>query len=64
VEKKTGERFGAKFSMPGMMDTVFNIGLNEKTINGLIGAAGDPRFVYDSCRRLIQTSGSFENSHR
>ncbi len=71
VEKKTGKKFGdgknpllvscrsgAKFSMPGMMDTVLNIGLNEETVKGMIEATGDPRFVYDSYRRLIQMFGS------
>jgi pyruvate, orthophosphate dikinase len=71
VEKKTGKKFGdlknpllvscrsgAKFSMPGMMDTVLNIGLNEDTVKGMIEATNDPRFVYDSYRRLIQMFGS------
>jgi len=71
VEKKTGKVFGdeknpllvscrsgAKFSMPGMMDTVLNIGLNEETVKGMIEATGNPRFVYDSYRRLIQMFGS------
>jgi pyruvate,orthophosphate dikinase len=44
--------------MPGMMDTVLNIGLNEKTVQGLIDVSGDPRFAYDSYRRLIQMFGS------
>ncbi len=51
-------RSGAKFSMPGMMDTVLNIGLNDETAKAMIEATGDPRFVYDSYRRLIQTFGS------
>jgi pyruvate, orthophosphate dikinase len=51
-------RSGAKFSMPGMMDTVLNIGLNEKTIQGMIKLTNDERFVYDSYRRLIQMFGS------
>ena len=46
-------RSGAKFSMPGMMDTVLNLGLNETTIAGLIEETGNPRFVYDAYRRLI-----------
>ena len=71
VEEKTGKEFGdaknpllvscrsgAKFSMPGMMDTVLNIGLNDDTVMGMIEATGDPRFVYDSYRRLIQMFGS------
>jgi pyruvate,orthophosphate dikinase len=47
-------RSGARVSMPGMMDTVLNIGLNEKTVAGLIDKTKDARFVYDSYRRLIQ----------
>ena len=46
-------RSGARTSMPGMMDTVLNIGLSSKTIPGLIKKTGNPRFVYDSYRRLI-----------
>lgn len=46
-------RSGARISMPGMMDTVLNVGLNENTIPGLIKQSGDERFVYDSYRRLI-----------
>ena len=51
-------RSGAKFSMPGMMDTVLNIGLNDETAKGMIELTGDPRFVYDSYRRLVQMFGS------
>jgi pyruvate, orthophosphate dikinase len=51
-------RSGAKFSMPGMMDTVLNIGLNENTIQGMIKLTNDERFVYDSYRRLVQMFGS------
>ncbi len=47
-------RSGARVSMPGMMDTVLNIGLNEKTVAGLVAKTRDERFVYDSYRRLIQ----------
>src|SRR5690606_9724955 len=47
-------RSGAKFSMPGMMDTVLNIGLNDETAKGMVKLTGDPRFVYDSYRRLVQ----------
>ncbi|MEW5702267.1 MAG: pyruvate, phosphate dikinase [Candidatus Zixiibacteriota bacterium] len=67
VERAMGRRFGgaekpllvsvrsgAKFSMPGMMDTVLNLGLNDKTVNALIAETGNPRFVYDSYRRFIQ----------
>jgi pyruvate, orthophosphate dikinase len=46
-------RSGAKFSMPGMMDTVLNLGLNEATVAGLIAETGNPRFVYDAYRRFI-----------
>ena len=71
VEAKTGKKFGdpenpllvscrsgGKFSMPGMMDTVLNIGLNDDTIKGMIELSGDERFVYDSYRRLVQMFGS------
>ncbi|NLG73149.1 MAG: pyruvate, phosphate dikinase [Chloroflexi bacterium] len=71
VEEKTGKKFGdptnpllvscrsgAKFSMPGMMDTVLNIGLNDATADGMIKLTGDERFVYDSYRRLVQMFGS------
>ncbi len=51
-------RSGAKFSMPGMMDTVLNLGLNDATAAGMIDLTRDPRFVYDSYRRLIQMFGS------
>ncbi len=66
VEKLMGKKFGdtenpllvsvrsgARRSMPGMMETILNIGLNEKTIPGLIKLSGDRRFVYDAYRRLI-----------
>ena len=46
-------RSGARSSMPGMMDTVLNIGLSSKTLPGLVKKTGNPRFVYDSYRRLI-----------
>ncbi|MCB2145960.1 MAG: pyruvate, phosphate dikinase [Deltaproteobacteria bacterium] len=71
VEAKTDKRFGsddnpllvscrsgAKFSMPGMMDTVLNIGLNTQTVAAMIRLTDDPRFVYDAYRRLIQMFGS------
>ena len=71
VESQTGKRFGgtenpllvscrsgAKFSMPGMMDTVLNIGLNNETAESMVKLTGDPRFVYDSYRRLIQMYGT------
>jgi pyruvate,orthophosphate dikinase len=71
IESKTGKTFGsvenpllvscrsgAKFSMPGMMDTVLNIGLNAQVIDAIIKQSGDPHFVYDSFRRLIQMFGS------
>src|SRR5664279_5548559 len=51
-------RSGAKFSMPGMMDTILNLGLNDKSVAGLAKLAGNPRFAYDSYRRLIQMFGS------
>ena len=66
VETKTGKKFGdpsnpllvsvrsgAKFSMPGMMDTVLNLGLNDATVDGLIKLSGNARFVYDSYRRFL-----------
>jgi pyruvate,orthophosphate dikinase len=66
IEKLTGKKFGdennpllvsirsgARRSMPGMMETVLNVGLNEKTIKGIIARSGDERFAYDAYRRLI-----------
>src|SRR3954452_12453990 len=50
-------RSGAKFSMPGMMDTVLNIGLNDESVAGLAKQAGTERFAWDSYRRLIQMFG-------
>lgn len=50
-------RSGAKFSMPGMMETVLNIGLNDASVQGLAEASGDERFAWDSYRRLIQMFG-------
>ncbi|MFK4595670.1 pyruvate, phosphate dikinase [Streptomyces pristinaespiralis] len=50
-------RSGAKFSMPGMMDTVLNIGLSDESVAGLAQQAGDERFAWDSYRRLIQMFG-------
>ena len=47
-------RSGARVSMPGMMDTVLNLGLNDETVQGLAAASGDPRFAWDSYRRFIQ----------
>jgi len=71
VEKATGKKFGdpempllvscrsgSKFSMPGMMDTVLNIGLNDQTAAGMVAATGDERFVYDLYRRLVEMFGS------
>jgi pyruvate, orthophosphate dikinase len=71
VEEQTGKKFGdpnnpllvscrsgAVFSMPGMMDTVLNIGLNDKTAEGMVALTENERFVYDSYRRLIQMFGS------
>ncbi|UCD76894.1 MAG: pyruvate, phosphate dikinase, partial [Phycisphaerales bacterium] len=70
LEKETGKKFGAvgnplllsvrsgaKISMPGMMDTVLNLGLNDKVIAGLIEEMGDGRFAYDAYRRLINMFG-------
>jgi len=70
VESVTGKKFGdpenpllvscrsgAKFSMPGMMDTVLNIGLNDATAEGMIKKTGDARFVYDAYRRLVEMFG-------
>ncbi|MEM8694517.1 MAG: pyruvate, phosphate dikinase [Pseudomonadota bacterium] len=67
VEQVTGKRFGdagdpllvsvrsgARVSMPGMMDTVLNLGLNDETVRGLAETSGDPRFAWDSYRRFIQ----------
>ena len=51
-------RSGAKFSMPGMMDTVLNIGLTDATAKTMAELTGNPRFVYDSYRRLVQMFGS------
>src|SRR6201994_3074855 len=51
-------RSGAKFSMPGMMDTILNLGLNDKSVEGLAKRSNTPRFAYDSYRRLIQMFGS------
>ncbi len=66
VEEQTGKRFGdptnpllvsvrsgAKFSMPGMMDTVLNLGLNEATLQGMIQLTGNARFAYDAYRRFL-----------
>jgi pyruvate, orthophosphate dikinase len=50
-------RSGAKFSMPGMMDTVLNLGLNDRSVQGLARQAGDERFVWDSYRRLLSMFG-------
>ncbi len=71
TEKKTGKKFGdpknpllvsvrsgAKFSMPGMMDTVLNVGLNDAVAAGLAKLTGDERFVYDAYRRLLHMFGS------
>jgi pyruvate,orthophosphate dikinase len=71
LEQRTGKRFGdagnpllvscrsgAKFSMPGMMDTVLNIGMNDAVAEGMAALTGDPRFAYDSYRRLVQMFGS------
>jgi pyruvate,orthophosphate dikinase len=51
-------RSGARVSMPGMMDTVLNLGLNDATVEGLVKRSGDARFAYDSYRRFIQMYGN------
>jgi pyruvate,orthophosphate dikinase len=51
-------RSGARVSMPGMMDTVLNLGLNDATVTGLAETSGDPRFAWDSYRRFVQMYGS------
>src|SRR5512136_2184142 len=71
VERETGKKFGdpsnpllvscrsgAKFSMPGMMNTILNIGLNDEVVEGLIKLTGNPRFVWDSYRRLVEMFGT------
>ncbi len=71
TEKLTGKKFGdvkdpllvscrsgAVKSMPGMMDTVLNIGLNDETAKGMVALTGDEKFVYDAYRRLVQMFGS------
>ena len=50
-------RSGAKFSMPGMMDTILNLGLNDQAVEALAKRSNNPRFAYDSYRRLIQMFG-------
>src|SRR5271155_6086238 len=50
-------RSGARDSMPGMMDTILNLGLNDETVHGLISASGNERFAYDCYRRFIQMYG-------
>src|SRR5512133_204549 len=70
VEKSSGRRFGdpdnpllvsvrsgARSSMPGMMDTILNLGLNDTTVKGLIERSGNARFAYDSYRRFVQMYG-------
>jgi pyruvate, orthophosphate dikinase len=51
-------RSGAKFSMPGMMDTILNLGLNDHSVDGLAAKTGNPRFAYDSYRRFLQMFGN------
>lgn len=71
IEKQVGAKFGdpknpllvsvrsgARASMPGMMDTVLNLGLNDATVAGLARHSGDERFAYDSYRRFIQMFGN------
>jgi pyruvate,orthophosphate dikinase len=50
-------RSGAKFSMPGMMNTILNLGMNDKTVEGLARKTGNPRFAYDCYRRFLQMFG-------
>ena len=50
-------RSGAAVSMPGMMETILNLGLNDKTVEGLIAGSGNPRFAYDSYRRFVMMYG-------
>ena len=50
-------RSGAKISMPGMMDTILNLGLNDETVEGLSALTENPRFAYDSYRRFMQMFG-------
>jgi pyruvate,orthophosphate dikinase len=70
IEAETGKKFGdpnnpllvsvrsgAKFSMPGMMDTVLNLGLNRETLEGLARLTGNPRFAWDAYRRFVQLFG-------
>ena len=56
-------RSGAKFSMPGMMDTILNLGLNDETVEGLKAQTGNGRFAYDSYRRFIQMFGNVVLEH-
>jgi pyruvate,orthophosphate dikinase len=71
VEKKAGKKFGdptnpllvscrsgAKFSMPGMMNTILNIGLTDDVVEGMVKLTGNPRFVWDSYRRLVTMFGT------
>src|SRR5258708_7247920 len=51
-------RSGAKFSMPGMMDTILNLGLNDQTVKSLVTKSNNPRFAYDCYRRFIQMYGN------
>ncbi len=71
LQKTTGKKFGdkndpllvsvrsgAKFSMPGMMDTILNLGLNDESVEGLVQKTGKPRFAWDAYRRFIQMFGN------
>ncbi len=71
TEKRAGKRFGdpknpllvscrsgAKFSMPGMMNTILNIGLNDEVVEGMVELTNNPRFAWDSYRRLIEMFGA------
>jgi pyruvate,orthophosphate dikinase len=57
-------RSGAKFSMPGMMNTILNLGLNDETVEGLAERTKNPRFAYDSYRRFIQMFGEVALEYR
>ena len=57
-------RSGAKFSMPGMMNTILNLGLNDETSKAWSSKSGNPRFAYDCYRRFIQMFGEVALGHR
>ena len=55
-------RSGARVSMPGMMDTILNLGLNDEAVEGFAKKTGNPRFAYDSYRRFIQMFSDVVNT--